>query len=205
MRNSVISFVFALSVLTPSYASADPLTTPQVDAILSILLAFGVDETTIEQVKLALQPASVVPTENGFVPFTPSVEAQSVTPTEPSVPTRLVVSVSPNKSYVRGAGCEALKFTPVVYDQYGNKMLDEEVVISGPRISGLNVSGNTVSYAALSTNSVETVRFDSKNLHAEFDIKTEDGLEHAHLIKNGSSWYEASSGLPVDKENLLCF
>lgn len=50
MKNYLIAAAIGVTMLFPSLASAQALTTDQVNAVIGLLRAFGVDEATVDEV-----------------------------------------------------------------------------------------------------------------------------------------------------------
>lgn len=76
------ALLISMAFLIPSVSSAASLTQPQVDAIISVLVAFDVDLPTIEAVKAALAPVapetSITEAKSPIVVQTPLTQAPRV-------------------------------------------------------------------------------------------------------------------------------
>jgi len=95
MKNKIIGIVVAFAIFAPGVASASTLTTSQVSAIIGLLQAFGVAQSTIDIVYADLTPQSATTTPVVDVPTTtppsdttqPSASASTYTPPTQTSPT----------------------------------------------------------------------------------------------------------------------
>ena len=211
MKKYIITLAFALIIFgSPITTHAAALTQPQVNAIIGLLEAFGVNAPTIESVRLALgATAPTAPVTNQ-----PTVSpVQTITPIADPVPTHL--SVELNRTEVLGANCEPVYAEVEVSDQYGNALNDQTINLSTPdgvlvektrqhaNDEGRRPSAN-FAYKPSGTDREETMFFSSGTLTESLTIKLRSGLRGTRLASDGSDWYEVSGGMRVDKDRMLC-
>ena len=178
MKKYITTLVFALIIFgSPMTTHAATLTQPQVNAIIGLLEAFGVDAPTIESVRLALGAT----TTTAPVTNQPTVSpVQTIAPIADPVPTHLAVEL--NRTEVLGANCEPVYATVEVSDQYRNALNDQEITLSTPSGNFIEKTRQHASdegsrpsanfeYKPIGTDREETISFSSGALTESVTIK----------------------------------
>ena len=186
---SNITVVQATSLITVVQAAPNVPATAFVD----LLTSFTVDTSTVQTTVTQTSAATSIP--------------------EPSRAER--IEVNPQSAEILGANCGDIRYQVTIYDQYGNEMLDKEVMMNTPSSTETSktTSENTgagkrirtyFSYKTQATSTTETVTFISGLLSKTATIQVGDGLQHARIMQDGSYWYEASGGMRVNPVTKMC-
>ncbi len=201
MKQYVLALALFVLILSPISANASTLTNVQVSAIISLLTAFGVDASIVENVRIALTPrplpATGTVTSPAFViPTTP----ESV----PSGPSRLSLQ---GPTEVLGAMCQPARFRISVLEQSGIEMLGQEVVMLAPHDTQTlkTVSENTGDgvrtyatffYNTPATSTTESITFSSGGLSTSAVLNVRNGVYGRML---------PIDGFRVDEHTRLCY
>lgn len=96
---TILTAIFSLALFVPSVSFASTLTPPQVNAIVALLYAFGVDQATIGVVRLQLAPSVTTPQPTfGSIETTPSVPVtQAPVQSVPIIPSVKVMPIDQSK------------------------------------------------------------------------------------------------------------
>lgn len=190
--------------ISPVSGYFGPLSRAKANELLNL------EEDTTQEVA---QTGTTTPPSNTVSPtpvqITQSPQAPAPQPQEvvlaPSVATALKIDAS--KSEVAGSKCEAVDYTVSVLDQYGIAMSGEGVHIVTPSyLNGATTSPSAVlRYFPISTNTEETIIFESGSLRKVLTLRTRDGLNNSTFVQSGSHWItNPDIGLYVNPDTKLC-
>lgn len=159
-------------LFSPFIVSANTLTPNQVNSIVMLLQAFGVDQTTITTIENDISPTPIsVQTPEQF--STPTIE------TSPQIVASSIELVShypqgqvsqniPQEADLPGI-CDSITLWPVVFDQNGNQIANPSATFINPE-THVSTTYAWFQYTPTAINTTETLQYSDGDLSGLYTI-----------------------------------
>jgi hypothetical protein len=203
------AFLIGLLILLPVPTLAATLTQVQVDAIVQVLMAFGVDQQTILLVEQSLAP---VAPETSI--SQPPITFGSVTEPEAKIPTSISLSPYIVGGTMWGGMCGQAQFTYQVLDQDGTAITCSPIeIFNGISTTTINHDGTksgTFLYSSPNFDTTDTLTVSCGFATGTYSLPIKSSLgaaftEQDFTKQDATHWIFSANGMSYNPQTATCY